>query len=149
MADNKQIDGCKCWSDEGQHLRRLDPDGRCQHGVKVARSPEKKEDCYKCEPDKYKIKPFGILPICDKHLSEAHQPDSMEEYVDIICRVRKGSMDDEQFKAQVQHILALSRAEGWEDAIRAIFSGDTVELDGKFYKISNADAYRFTTSNPK
>lgn len=40
----------------------------------------------------------------------------------------------------------LSRAEGWEDAIRAVFSGGTVGLDGKFYKISNADAYRFITN---
>ena len=40
---------------------------------------------------------------------------------------------------------ALSKAK--EETARAIFSGATIELDGKFYKISDADAYTFLTNN--
>ena len=36
-----------------------------------------------------------------------------------------------------------------EEVKRAIFSGATVEIDGKFYKVSDADAYRFITNPNK
>lgn len=77
----------------------------------------------------------------------AHTPDSIGWHKTIEGKVENalGNVNVEIVEL-IKSEKALSRAEGWTDAIRAVFSGDTVELDGKFYKLSNPDIYNYLSS---
>lgn len=103
----------------------------------------------------------GSCEYCPKQV--AHTPDSIGKLPEGVGKsllpdstdwhnTIEGKVEDALGNVNVEIVelikseKALSRAEGWTDAIRAVFSGDTVELDGKFYKLSNPDIYNYLSS---
>ena len=76
--------------------------------------------------------------------------DKDKEKIEELCKkhhIDSAGVVDLDVRDALAEAISYGAERGWKEALKAIFSGDTVELDGKFYKISNKDAYNFISSH--